>query len=166
MLCAVQTIGERLKAARKQIRPRFTQDDLAAAMNVDQSAVSKWETGETTPDAVQLIQIARVLKSPIEDLVVGIDPTYDRWRRDLVRHDLSGGSPPHQGGSGVPESTQARIKELKEREQKYKNLVAALEGVERTLSHAMSEVPDTVRAENAASRVRQPKARQRHRKTG
>ena len=46
----------------------FRQEDLAKELNVDRSAVAKWETGCAVPKADRLPQIAKVLSCSIEDL--------------------------------------------------------------------------------------------------
>ena len=47
----------------------LSQHELAAALGVTQSAVSQWESGETTPRFASLIDIAAVIGVPVSDLL-------------------------------------------------------------------------------------------------
>ena len=47
----------------------MTQETLANKLNVDQSAVTKWETGVAIPKANKLPKIAEVLECTIDELV-------------------------------------------------------------------------------------------------
>ena len=61
MLC------ENLKAIRKQ--RGLSQEALALRMNVVRQTVSKWENGVSVPDATQLIELAEVLDTSVENLL-------------------------------------------------------------------------------------------------
>ena len=54
----------------KTLRERagITQATLADAMNVTQSCISMWETGEATPQSDKLPKLAEVLGCRIDDL--------------------------------------------------------------------------------------------------
>lgn len=62
-------IGERIKELR--IENKINQIDLAEKCNVKQSCVSKWERGETLPDAMMIIQLASIFKVS-SDYLLGI----------------------------------------------------------------------------------------------
>lgn len=47
----------------------LTQQDLAAQLGVDQSAVCFWETGKTQPRAKLLPKIAELLNCSVDDLL-------------------------------------------------------------------------------------------------
>lgn len=47
----------------------LTQQDLATALGVDQSAVCFWETGKTQPRAKLLPKIAEILHCSVDDLL-------------------------------------------------------------------------------------------------
>lgn len=47
----------------------LTQQDLAALLGVDQSAVCLWETGKTQPRAKLLPKIAELLHCSVDDLL-------------------------------------------------------------------------------------------------
>lgn len=47
----------------------MTQREVAAAIGVDQSAVSLWETGRTMPRASVLIRLAKLYGVTVDDLL-------------------------------------------------------------------------------------------------
>ena len=55
----LEELGERIKAAR--LARRFTQTDLANALQVSPQAVSKWERGENAPDIALIPNLAILL---------------------------------------------------------------------------------------------------------
>lgn len=63
------SLGERIVELRTLCG--LNQNQLAKAMDVSRQAVSKWETGQTTPDALNLIRLADVLETDIEYLTTG-----------------------------------------------------------------------------------------------
>ena len=63
------TLGERITELRKV--SGMNQSDLSKAMNVSRQAVSKWETGQSMPDAANLIRLAELLDTDIEYLTTG-----------------------------------------------------------------------------------------------
>ena len=54
------TIGEQIRAARKA--KGMTQNDLASALNVTRTGISKWETDDRVPDAEMLLHLSEVLE--------------------------------------------------------------------------------------------------------
>lgn len=64
-----EVFGWRLAAARKAAG--MTQADVAAVMCVDQSTVSKWETGAALPSLYVAVGLASLLGVRLSDLVVG-----------------------------------------------------------------------------------------------
>lgn len=56
-----------LKACRE--RAALTQQELAEIINVDRSAISKWETGEFLPRTDKLPAIAKALDCTIDELL-------------------------------------------------------------------------------------------------
>lgn len=56
-----------LKACRE--RAALTQQELAELINVDRSAISKWETGEFLPRTDKLPAIAKALGCTIDELL-------------------------------------------------------------------------------------------------
>ncbi len=63
------SLGERITELRKTAG--LSQLELAKIMDVSRQAVSKWETGQSSPDAMNLIQLAEVLDTDIEYLTTG-----------------------------------------------------------------------------------------------
>lgn len=59
--------GENLKTLRKQ--KGFSQEELAARLNVVRQTVSKWEKGLPVPDADTLIRLAEVLEVSVSELL-------------------------------------------------------------------------------------------------
>lgn len=53
------TLGERIAYYRK--KSGFSQEALAERLHVSRQAISKWETGEATPDAERIIALAAAL---------------------------------------------------------------------------------------------------------
>ena len=60
-------IGANIAAYRKQAR--LTQAGLAEKLNYSDKAVSKWERGESMPDMVTLVQLARQFGITVNDLL-------------------------------------------------------------------------------------------------
>ena len=49
-------------------RVMLTQTELAARLNVGQTAVSTWETGKAKPRADKLLQLAKIFGCTIDEL--------------------------------------------------------------------------------------------------
>jgi Zn-dependent peptidase ImmA (M78 family)/DNA-binding XRE family transcriptional regulator len=62
-------IGRRLKAARQ--RAHVSQAELAARLDVTQTAISYWEAGRRLPGIDDLMKIAGFLDAPLTDLLPG-----------------------------------------------------------------------------------------------
>ena len=58
---------DNLKALRK--KKGFTQEELAARLNVVRQTVSKWEKGLSVPDSELLIKLAEILEVPLSQLL-------------------------------------------------------------------------------------------------
>lgn len=72
----------------------ITQDELASKLYVTRQAISKWESGESTPDMNNLVKLADIFNVSLDTLVLGkqnsrkIDPeefTYDPIKNKYVR---------------------------------------------------------------------------------
>lgn len=59
--------NEKLKMLRKE--SGFTQEGLAEKLNVSRQAITKWESGEGTPDIENLKLISNLFNTTIDDLV-------------------------------------------------------------------------------------------------
>ena len=62
-------IGANIAACRKS--SNMTQLELAERLNYSDKAVSKWERGESVPDVVTLVQLAREFGVTLDQLVCG-----------------------------------------------------------------------------------------------
>lgn len=59
--------------AELRIAAGLTQNQLAAAMGVDRTAISKWETGEALPRTDKLKSLAKALNCSIDELLKGVE---------------------------------------------------------------------------------------------
>ena len=60
-----------LNIREKRKSKGISQKEFAKALNVDQTAVSMWETGKAMPKADKLPGIAKMLDCSIEELLEG-----------------------------------------------------------------------------------------------
>lgn len=63
------TLGERIAYYRK--KAGYSQEGLAERLGVSRQAISKWETGEATPDAERIIALAAALGISTDTLLLG-----------------------------------------------------------------------------------------------
>lgn len=63
------SVGERISELRKQ--KNMSQAQLAQMMDVTRQAVSKWESDQSSPDTLRLIQLADALDTDVEYLATG-----------------------------------------------------------------------------------------------
>ena len=63
------SLGERIVELRQLCG--LSQNQLAKFMEVSRQAVSKWETGQSAPDALNMIRLAEILDTDIEYLTTG-----------------------------------------------------------------------------------------------
>ena len=63
------TLGERIAYYRK--KAGYSQEGLAERLGVSRQAISKWETGEATPDAERIIALAAALGISSDTLLLG-----------------------------------------------------------------------------------------------
>jgi transcriptional regulator with XRE-family HTH domain len=77
-------LGKRIAQARSE--KRWKQKELAAAVHVEPTTVSRWETGRHAPDIDVLEEIARVTDKPLSFFLDGAAPAGDDAGvpRDLV----------------------------------------------------------------------------------
>lgn len=67
------TLGERIAYYRKQAG--YSQEALAERLGVSRQAISKWETGEATPDAERIVALAAALGISTDTLLLGREET-------------------------------------------------------------------------------------------
>lgn len=63
------SIGDRIIELRKQ--KALSQGQLAEIVGVSRQAVSKWESGQNSPDTIKLIHLADILDTDVEYLATG-----------------------------------------------------------------------------------------------
>ena len=63
------SVGQRITELRTA--KKISQYQLAKAMDVSRQAVSKWENGQSTPDATKMIKLAELLDTDLEYLTTG-----------------------------------------------------------------------------------------------
>lgn len=56
-----------IREQRKKLN--LTQIQLAELMDVDQTAISQWETGRTKPTIKNLVRLSKILKCDLETLI-------------------------------------------------------------------------------------------------
>lgn len=64
---------EQLKKLRKE--QNTTQDELAAKLFITRQAISKWESGDSTPDLINLIKLTDIFNISLDSLVFGAEKT-------------------------------------------------------------------------------------------
>ena len=74
-----QTIGQNIRKYRQQ--RKIKQKDLAAALGVNSSAVSNWETGVNSIDIEALVRISELLEVSLDTLygVQKEDPFFEKY---------------------------------------------------------------------------------------
>lgn len=65
----MRKVGEQISTLRKS--KGITQNELGERVGVSFQAVSKWERGETLPDITVLPDLARVLETSIDNILLG-----------------------------------------------------------------------------------------------
>ena len=61
---------EKLQELRKD--RGLTQEELAEALYVSRTAISKWESGQSTPEMEKLVKISEIFEISLDELIVGI----------------------------------------------------------------------------------------------
>ena len=69
--------NEKLKMLRKE--KGFTQENLADELNVSRQAITKWESGDGTPDIENLKQISNLFNTTIDELINFKNRVLDLW---------------------------------------------------------------------------------------
>jgi transcriptional regulator with XRE-family HTH domain len=72
-------VGRNIEQAREA--RNLSQVELADKLKVRQPTVWKWENQAGIPELPTLFRIANVLEVTLDDLVIGVDETYDARRR-------------------------------------------------------------------------------------
>ncbi len=79
-----KSFGKRLKAARKQ--KRLTQKELAGMVDIGSSQFNKYECGLHIPPAEKLIELARILDTSLDFLLIGENAdSYSLHNKRLIK---------------------------------------------------------------------------------
>ena len=65
------TVGDRITELRK--KHNLSQGQLAAQLGVSRQAISKWENGQSMPDAANLITLSEIFDTNIEYIASGVE---------------------------------------------------------------------------------------------
>lgn len=63
-------IGERILKLRKEAK--LSQEDVANKLNVSRQTISKWETGESTPDFDKILPLCELFNITTDELIKGV----------------------------------------------------------------------------------------------
>ena len=74
--------------AEKRKEQGLTQMQLAEALGITDRAVSKWETGRSLPDASVMLELCRLLKITVNDLLNGEVVSMERYNETAERNLL------------------------------------------------------------------------------
>lgn len=81
-------IGQYIK--KQRIQQGLTQKDIAEKLNLSFQAVSKWETGETLPDAAILLDLADLLKTSVDNILNGGSNVTKKYKQITIADVLKG----------------------------------------------------------------------------
>ena len=56
-----------------RIQNNMTQEYVAESLGITRQAVSKWETGESSPSMANLVALAKLYNIPLEDILKGME---------------------------------------------------------------------------------------------
>lgn len=65
-------LAERIQQLRK--KKGFSQEELASKVGVSRQAVSKWESGQSTPDLEKMIRMSEIFEVTTDYLLKGTEP--------------------------------------------------------------------------------------------
>ena len=57
------------KIKELRIQRKWTQKELAARLGVERSAVAKWESGKTQPQAARLVALAELFRCSVDEIL-------------------------------------------------------------------------------------------------
>ena len=69
-------IGEKIYNLRK--KKNLSQEELANILNVSRQSISKWETGESTPDLDKIVPLCNFFEISTDEFLKGKDIVYER----------------------------------------------------------------------------------------
>jgi DNA-binding XRE family transcriptional regulator len=74
--------GDNLKKIRKE--SKMSQEDLAEKVNVSRQSVSKWETGDAYPEMNNILELCKIFKCKINDLVHSNMDDFNSLDKDII----------------------------------------------------------------------------------
>jgi len=69
MIINPEKVGAQISTLRKA--KQLTQIKLGEKLNISYQAVSKWERGEALPDTSILVELAQVLETSVDNILIG-----------------------------------------------------------------------------------------------
>lgn len=93
----VTSLGSDIATARTAAG--LTQTQVGVALGLGQGVVSKWEKNRQRPTVDHLVPLAKLLRVSVNQLFVGLDPTYDAITSDPTGHASTADSGHSSGGS-------------------------------------------------------------------
>lgn len=87
--------GDKLRDIRE--RAGFTQQQVAAALNIDRSTYASYEIGRSQPNPASLVILAKLFNTPMEDLLD--DELSMTYVQDIRRDKSVPGAEPYIGNS-------------------------------------------------------------------
>ena len=79
----VSVLHENLRLKRKE--RGLSQEELASRLHVVRQTISKWEKGQSVPDAEQLIKLAVILETTVSELLGNQAEGKDQLAKELSR---------------------------------------------------------------------------------
>ena len=70
----IHKISGRISSLRKE--RNLSQEELASLLNVSRQTVSKWETGDTLPDILNAVALAKLFHVTTDSLILGTSKSY------------------------------------------------------------------------------------------
>jgi DNA-binding XRE family transcriptional regulator len=74
--------GDNLKKIRKY--NKMSQENLAEKVNVSRQSVSKWETGDAYPEMNNILELCKIFKCRINDLVHTNMEDFNSLDKDII----------------------------------------------------------------------------------
>ena len=113
-----QNTADRLVDLRKNAG--LSQEELADAIGVSRQAVSKWERCESSPDTDNLIELARLYKISIDELINGTDRPAKVSKEEPVKDQADDDAFVWKDGDMVVEIKENEISVINENEEERK----------------------------------------------
>lgn len=79
-------IGKFIAERRKSVN--LTQSELAEKLGITDRAVSKWETGRAMPDSSIMLNLCKILRVSVNDLLSGEVVTMEKYNAELEKNLL------------------------------------------------------------------------------